>query len=485
VFKRKTSYLFPLTLLICLVVLSSSFFGLRRASVNGSLYIEDIKGDRSVLDDVIISGVLQDRSHGLSFEICNDKVDKQFLYYQSNEAIATMMSSLGNTFYQGGISYSYHTDYLFSPKANTEILTEVHKDENGAEYKEITRTSNMADVYIQMHLIDHEGKKARWERINFSPGAYIKSDKQIFEISERHYYNQEGSLISRSGGSASITSQVYAETMSISDPSNAFTMLKGSIYFTLLSTPQYKGTNGIYKVEQFTSDWMSQLDDRSQYGQIKTITSFSLDEQNLNVLGLKAVDNKLVLILLEDDTLKIRSYHPENGNLIDQLEVAHLTSHELRGPYGCYIDGNRLNLSIPRAKESSSQNSDTDLLVSLRIDDDITLLHLVEGLDLEAGEKVAYNLDQIYEVNGKLFVFTYLSEEGLELNSAPYSSLSLEPKHYAVFVYQNGRLLYKGKFIDDSDQDYIANRLKVQSFDSINTDYYQYRSIRGIRVRGR
>jgi hypothetical protein len=481
--KRFRLTLFPFTLLLCLAIMTTAFIGFQYASDNGTLYIADIEGDRSVLDDVSISGVLQDRYHGTKFEIRNEEVKQKFINYESNEAFALEMSQpiLGNVLIEDGINYSYSLEYAISPYANSETSIKKEVDEYGQKYEERTRTADMVDVYVDMRAQDYQSKKYVWDRVRFSPDAYIKSDAQDFKKTERVYYNETGSIISKSNEPVGALPERRAR---VSISNNAFVILDGSVYFTLLSTSDFRGTSGIFKIEEFSRTWMTEEGDRAQYGKIKTVTTFSLDEHSMTVLGLKAINNKLVLILLEDGILKMRLYNPDSGKMIDELEVIPLSEAELAGIFLTFIQGNRLNISISEGLVQNSESSETSsLLVSTQVDDEIRLLHVVEDLDLDNDESLLYSVDEVYEVNGKLFVFAYVMR-GKEQRQYPYQDL--EPKHYLMFVYQDGKLLYKGELMNDSDEDYIADRQRVQTFSGGYGQYnYQHRQIRAVEVRGR
>jgi hypothetical protein len=60
----------------------------------------------------------------------------------------------------------------------------------------------------------------------------------------------------------------------------------------------------------------------------------------------------------------------------------------------------------------------------------------------------------------------------------------LEPMHYLMFVYQNDNLLYKGELVTDADEDYIADRERIQTYSGgYSSSYYEYRRIEAIEVR--
>jgi hypothetical protein len=474
---------FPILLLLCLVILSAGFAGFRHESVKGTLYLKDISGDPSALKDVVISGILQDMHHGIKFDIHGERVKKSFRFYENNGDIAADMQTLGNAIRYNENLISYQEDYAISPKARIEVTATHGEDEHGLKWTETTKAADMADVYVSMSNHSYTGKKTGIERLFFYTGSYIKSEGLDFKLSEKRYFNEDDHLVSRSEGSIEMIPRPHIGT---SDGRHAFTILDGEIYFTLLSTPDYKGESGIFKVEEFADSgfWLGSQDSRGQYGRVKTVVSFSLDDRELTVLGLKAVKGKLVLIILEDGMLSLQAYDPDSGELIDKLDVMSFDNYEYVGFLQSFAQENQLNICIKVAEvNSDSEEKDTSLLIaSVKLEEDnLSLLHLIEGLDLDKGESIFYNLEQITEVKGKLFVFTYVRREE-EMLGMPYDIL--EPMHYLMFVYQNDNLLYKGELVTDADEDYIADRERIQTYSGgYSSSYYEYRMIKAIEVR--
>ena len=285
----------------------------------------------------------------------------------------------------------------------------------------------------------YTGKKTGIERLFFYRLLH-KSEGWISNFRKK-YFNEDDHLVSRSEGSIEMIPRPHIGT---SDGRHAFTILDGEIYFTLLSTPDYKGESGIFKVEEFADSgfWLGSQDSRGQYGRVKTVVSFSLDDRELTVLGLKAVKGKLVLIILEDGMLSLQAYDPDSGELIDKLDVMSFDNYEYVGFIQSFAQENQLNICIKVAEvKSDSEEKDTSLLIAgVKLEEDnLSLLHLIEGLAHDKGESIFCNLGTNYRDKGKLFVFTYVRRK--RRCWEPYDIL--EPMHYLMFVYQNDNLLYK------------------------------------------
>ncbi|TCT13118.1 hypothetical protein EDC18_10981 [Natranaerovirga pectinivora] len=69
--------------IICLSIISIYRVGAYRLVREATFYIEDIQGDSSVLDDVIISGLIRDEKYGQYFEIGNNKTKNSLIPYES------------------------------------------------------------------------------------------------------------------------------------------------------------------------------------------------------------------------------------------------------------------------------------------------------------------------------------------------------------------------------------------------------------------
>ena len=490
--KWSRCYLLPLLLLLGTAILCTAFMGLRNAAGNSALYIEDIRGDRSVLDDVVVCGVLQDAYHGMEFEIRNGNVKKHTRFYENNgdrfqpEYRSSNQLQEGSTIREDEISYSYQRDYVIPPEAKTEVSLQKVRDEDGYETVEKTTSSDRADIYINMNknIGKHHGKASYWKAIRFHTGVRVQSGKQEFQITENCRYNDSGQLTTVSSGEKEIPESFRGAG---NDNSHAFVRMDGSIYFTVLSTPNHSGTGGIYKIEEYADIWERMGgEERSQCGKVKTIVTFPLDGRDMTILGLKAVNGRLVLIAVENNILVLQAYDPESGNLLDEREVTPFDPSEYGSHFECFVEGSKMHLHIPKYRRTGSGSGQSQvsshLLISVAVDDAFTLLHLVDDLDLEKGETAPAYVHRMDEANGKLFVFSTVSRKE-EQQDLPYDDW--QPKHFLLFVYQNGKLLYKGELMNDSDEDNIADRLRLASpYSEQGYVPSEKRQFRAVTVRG-
>ncbi|HHY83425.1 MAG TPA: hypothetical protein GX505_12240 [Clostridiales bacterium] len=477
--RRIKCNLFFILLFVCMAALVFSYVGLLNASDNGTLYIKDIIGNRAILEDVVISGIIQDRYHGIEFDIENDDVSQKFVYYDSFQDIREPGYKLVNTLQDGEAKYIYQLEYEISDDANVEIVETKETLESGYSITK-TKKADKIDFYVYISVLKNNKSNLSWDRIRYRTGASLISGTKDFQFGSTSYYDENGNLLAYSETSQKIGEGPYTAG---SDTSNAFTLLDGCLYFTFFSSPYHTGSNGIFKVEDFSDSWPGDSPyEKKEYGNVKPVAVFSLDDNSLSVLGLKAVNGRLILIVIENDMLVLRAYHPETGELIDRLPVMEFAPEEYGGILQSFIEDSTLNLNIAKkAANNQEQDSTTNILISIHAGETLSLLHCSEGLLLGDMETASAYVDQMVEADQKLFVFTNITREN-EKQGIPYEILW--PRHYMMFVYQKDELIYKGELITDIDEDYIPDREKIASYNSgYGHNQYQFRQIYDIQVK--
>ena len=111
-----------ITALIMLLITGILGGGIISAQNSGTLYLKDIQGDREVLGDVVIDGVLQDSWHGQNFSINGGDLKKSFRFYdESSDLVMSSQRFYGNTTYIDGIQYYQIIDARPSQDANVEV----------------------------------------------------------------------------------------------------------------------------------------------------------------------------------------------------------------------------------------------------------------------------------------------------------------------------------------------------------------------------
>jgi hypothetical protein len=226
---------------------------------------------------------------------------------------------------------------------------------------------------------------------------------------------------------------------------NHYTFINNQLFFTVPSKKSTKGSNGIFRVDEWGS-WPN-WENESQLGKTTEITSFSLDEQNIEVLGLENVNNKLVLYMMIDNALTFRAYNPKTGELIDELQIKDFGKIDLSETYQAFVKENELTVCF---------TDENNLIVSVKLLENLKLEYLVRKLDLLKDGNKPFYISNAIEINNKLFVFCYLTDKSdnkILIND-------LKTHHYMMYVYDTtdrvgseSKLLYKGEFMTDSDQD--------------------------------
>ena len=100
---------------VLITVFTYGFMAARKDS--STFFLRDLEGDRSVLNDIVISGYLEDRYHGRYFELKNGTLESSFLYYQHQDDIAGLKKpqNLVNAVIHNDFVYYYQFEYKISP----------------------------------------------------------------------------------------------------------------------------------------------------------------------------------------------------------------------------------------------------------------------------------------------------------------------------------------------------------------------------------
>lgn len=396
-----------ITGLISLIIIIASFVGIINASENETLYIRDIQGDRSVLSDVIISGLLQDKYHGQNFTIDNHKISKKFKFYDEySDIVASTMPSGGNTSFVGETMYYYNLEF-----------------EGSEVYASLNKRNENGDIGL----------------VRVKTG--VKSLSTIKNINT--FIN------------------------------NHYTFINDQLFFTVHSGKT--GSNGIFRVDEWGS-WPN-WENESQLGKTTKITSFSLDEQDIEVLGLKNVNDKLVLYMLIDNTLVFRAYDSKTGELIDEMQVEDIGKIDLSDTNQAFVNDNELTVCFM---------NENNLIVSVSLLEDLELNHIVKKLDLSEDEVKPNYISNAIEINNKLFVFCNQTEK----SDNEILIDELKTQHYIMYVYaitdrvgSESKLLYKGEFMSDSDQD--KEFFRQRDYDRKGYYFsYKIRTLENIEIRG-
>lgn len=416
------------TAFISLAVIFAVYSYIYASADKATFYLKDIYGSRAELDDITVSGILQDRYHRLIFKLEKGKAETHTEYNQHYKDIITVQNNLSIDEISNGTAYRLR---LYSNNNNVEA--------------EIT--SNNA---------------------------------------QKHSY-----------GSIVFTTGVIAEESSLSltnEYKYAMAEIGDKLYFTIPTTAEYTGANGIYEVIKFANNNTGYTTkDYETQDYVRTLNTFSLNGNKsggpaIEVLGLEAVGQKLALILSIDGKLVIRSYDAKSGDMLGEISIddfmlvgslqkqdgyikkAYYTNYE------AFADNEMLNLCF--RSNTSTQDVDEFTILSLDFSNGVALKNKIDERFTDGNPERFYD---IAEKNGKLYTAVLLRErEGTGTNVIRYDVM--QPEKLFIYVYDTSHLSYKGEIITDMDDDMALERQKniVGAFEY---DPLQYRSFAYIKLR--
>lgn len=473
---KKKEYRVIISLMISLIIIFMVIIGVLSYSNDHTLYLKDLEGDSSVLSDVIVSGYLQDSYHGQKFTIKNGDIKSEFLYYDNiNDIndIEQLSTRYAKSAEDEKYNYLYNYEYAISKDANRHVIY----DENKVDVtkKTITTYCDKVDVSVQLRRmwVDYR-KKGLPDKsdIKLKSDVYIESNKKEFQLIKKIIYYEDGGT-----SESNKTKGIEGKTKSYG---NALTVTEDNQYFTILTDERYKGINGIYKVKEFKEWYLNErYFDKGRLNEgdsdcVNTVATFSLNENNISVLGLHIVNNKLVLVLMVDDVLVFRAYEPETGDMLGEVKVNDMDMSEGLLSYEWFINDNILSLDIITQKDRKSLK-----IVSIEVDEEISILHCVDDFLVE--EQIIDDIRYIGSVNNKLIVLANL----IDIDHLQKDKW-LAPNHYILYSFDhrlnNNKLLYKGEIITDANEDKMKYRYLWGDDDHV--DYESRRSINEFSVQG-
>ena len=337
-----------ITITIAVIVLILTIVELYTLADQATLYIRDIKGNPSVLENIIISGAIEDKYHGQYFSIENNQVNKT------------------NKF------YDHHV---------------INKKE---EVKKAL--TNRVKVSEDMYLFEVSTRHPRGNN------AFVYA--RVFG-SFQHFTEYNTGVINGIG-----EENTYLKI----DNNNNYTVLNETIYFTVNTAPGFRGENGIYKVvDPYYASLTEKgkiekiipidLDETNNQLGVVGITS----KNNLLIL-ITQLENRLMVTaynpetraVVSEDSLELELRYPnrevviieENNHLHLCFEYQQEKFYESR------------NLDIGYIYPPSQER----VIVTIEVKEGIQIKNVskIETLDLE------YNMvdkDKVFYVEDKLFVF--------------------------------------------------------------------------------
>ncbi|BBI35503.1 hypothetical protein [Cohnella abietis] len=269
--------------------------------------------------------------------------------------------------------------------------------------------------------------------------------------------------------------------------------VKDKVFFTVPVSAQASGESGIYELHFY--EWgLSSVIDREAYAAQK-IADISLEANasgkspGIEVLGLEAIGNKLALLSVENNSLRIRSYASDSGKLLGEAFVRDFylpgrtgeaqSEHTIsyNEGYEAYSDSVQdiLNLSF---RESATPQQ---LLLSLDFSNGVKVVHSVKTNFTDGEIDPIRSLSYMNYRNNKLYVFkTFRDQRTIENDPSFDLALSL---HFYIYVYEQSKLVYKGEIMTDMNDDSFKSLNQVAMRGSFNYDQQNFRYFTNVAVK--
>lgn len=354
------------------IIIAFSFTYMFALQSNNTFYLKNLEGDSSVLSDLVITGYLQDKYHGHKLQIMKGNLTHEFKYYEHSNDMKMPAVKYGNGAADDKYSYWYNYSYEIAHDANTKVqytenkVLQPQSGRNSASIEvteKITATyADKIDVYMDVNknwLLGEKNKKGFPDRnrIRFKTGVSIERDDMDFAFENKNTIYP--------GGGSSQQGTLFKSRDLVQLPRDfALVTLAGKQYFTVIeqgsSIPyespdsennkcenKYTGENGIFRAVEYV-DYFSVFGGEGN-GKVEKLVSFNHKEENFQMLGLHAVEDYLVAVMLVDNILTFRAYDPQNGLLLAELAVPEFKTAETALDfirYTPYVNGNTLSLHI-------------------------------------------------------------------------------------------------------------------------------------------
>ena len=529
---------------ISISIILFSFVFIFSLQDNNTFFLKDIEGDRNVLSDLIITAYLQDQWHGQKIRIEKGRLSHKFEYYENEDDMHMPPIKYGNGATDDKYSYWYYYSYEIASDANTRTEYSENKVElplnNGttieATEKITTIYADKIDIYMSVNvnwpLWSKDRKKGEPDksRLKFKTGMALIRDEMDFKF--------ERKITSYSGGGHS-EQELNFKNRDLVQPyygNFALTTLKDKQYFTVPNQDtELSGENGIFMAVEYVDTITFLLNGGKEYGKVKKLVNFNLEEENIRILGLHVVEDNLVLVMLVNDILTFRAYDPNDGKLLAELAVPEF---DIPNPleiiyYTPYIHENTMSLSfiglnpsyyqngilnrpdyfsIVSVKLESTDDTSTDNVNTNNITADtsqpadigsntrktkIELLYCINRFKLnntKLNNVVVSEVSAVVPVNNKLVVFAVLREG--QSNEVTTANENLYPSHFTIFIFGKkqdsfvksqdssemmqqtmnkfSELLYAGEIITDAKDDILSQ----------SNSYYENRNIELVTVKG-
>ncbi len=281
---------------------------------------------------------------------------------------------------------------------------------------------------------------------------------------------------------------------SANPPEYGLAAIGDNVYYTVPVSSQFVGTSAIYELKFYQWGFRPVIDPQDYAPRRLVDVSLAANESGegagIEILGLESVGDRLALISVENETLRVRSYDGRTGQFKGEAAVpgfrlpargsdsgaaADASYYE---SYEAYPDDERLMLTLSFRRGSSTEQRSDRTALSFGFSDGVELAARTE-LAFSDGDEDTYNgvSDMIYR-NGKLYAIRSFRERETEESRILYDIA--RPKHLYMYVYEGSQLTYKGEIETDLNEDNIRvyNQSPMQGgFGYSQMDYRYFTNI--------
>lgn len=250
--------------------------------------------------------------------------------------------------------------------------------------------------------------------------------------------------------------------------------LPGKLFYVLPTSLHHQLSNVIYK-----TDLEAEELEAERFIELDLSDNDAKNSRGLEVLGLEASGEQLVLILREDrHKLVIRGYDHKSGELQGEVVIEEFMEHDTR--FEAYPDheNKKLILSFHRYEEGSSNREPALTLLCFDLKDGVRLIDEVRTVFADGEYVSGLNLMSAGHVNGKLVVAMTV-REFFEEQEAQMHNRFYPPIRFMLYVFEGGELVYKGELGSGLNDDLIhfRNSREIQHYDSNRQRRYEFISI--------
>ncbi|MFD0960498.1 hypothetical protein [Paenibacillus chungangensis] len=394
--------------LIGLAIVVGLLIHLYQLRGDGTLVLDDIRGDRAAIEDVTISGVVKDGYHETAFRMEEGTMHTRTTLYDYPMRVRSNMLAASKEEYPVVIgSGEYDAENAFYDGMGRYRI--VRKNYN----------RNRSEMYRSYAIIE--------------TGLRYTGDK--IPSTNRHEY-----------GLAAIGDRLF---------------------FVPVTTSEYKGESGIYEVRSFQRYPNVRL--KGEENDVRLLTPIALEEGKVEVLGLESVGGKLVLLLMKEGQLVIQAYDGDTGKRIGELTVRELVSVEAEGmaehPAERFYP-NYEAFSHPEDEmitfrfDIAADNKRAMRVISLSVADGVERVHS-QRLNYPGNQDRWKDFNYFIYLHDKLYMLTQVAYDYADIH-IPIASH--KPRRIVIRVYSSDEeLLYEGELKTDMNADELEGILAKEA----------------------